>query len=341
MDERVVTFIHFFLLKFFFVIYFPYFFCIMIESMVDFEPIVEILIDILGEYKYHNERTGQIAFSCPVCSYEIKGLDHLDGKGNLEVNYIQGVYKCWSCAETHDTHGSLHKLIRRYGTHRQLKKFELLIPETEFEIEKKTYKKVKLPKEYISFKTASNGLKLTPVYKRPYNYLKERYVTDEMIEKFNIGFCYLGKYANRIIIPSYNAEGELNYFVARSYETRPYRKYDNPEAEKQLIIFNEYLIDWNEPIHLVEGPFDHIFLPNAIPMLGKVISDFLFEKLYDNAKKIIIVLDGDAWADAEKLYYKLNGGKLFGKIWVVKLPEDKDIADLQGNYDNYKPFQII
>lgn len=308
--------------------------------MVEYELIVEILIDVLGEYKYHNTRSGQIAFSCPVCSYEIKGLDHLDGKGNLEVNYFQGVYKCWSCSESHDTHGGLHKLIKKYGTHKQLKSFELLMPEDEFEPEKKTYNKVRLPKEYISFTDVSGGLKLTHHYKRAYNYLKDRHISDEMIKKFSIGFCYEGKYANRIIIPSYDIDGILNYFVARSYESKPYRKYDNPEAEKQIIIFNEYLIDWNKPISIVEGPFDHIFVDNSIPMLGKKMSDLLFDKLYNNAQKIIIILDGDAWTDAEKLYYKLNGGKLFGKIWVTKLPEDKDIADLQGDLTEYQPFQI-
>ena len=308
--------------------------------MVDYEPIVEILIDILGDYKYHNERAGQMAFSCPVCSYEIKGLDHLDGKGNLEVNYIEGVYKCWSCADTHDTHGTLHKLIKKYGTRQQLKRFELLLPDTKPEIEKKIYQRVRLPKEFISLKNVSDGLKLTHHYKFAINYLRKRNVTDEMIDKFNIGFCYQGRYANRIIIPSYDIDGIINYFVSRSYETKPFKKYDNPEAEKQIIIFNEHLIDWNLPVHIVEGPFDHIFVPNSIPMLGKSMSDLLFEKLYENAKKVIIVLDGDAWSNAEKLYYRLNGGKLFGKIWISKLPEDKDIADLQGNLSEYPPFQI-
>ncbi len=312
----------------------------MVETMIDYEPVVDILVDILGDYKSHNSYSGQISFSCPVCSFEIKGLDELDGKGNLEVNYKQGVFKCWACAETHNTHGSLHKLIKKYGTHRQLKKFELLIPDNDFNTEKKKYHKVKLPQEYILFKSASSGLKLIHHYKRAYNYLKERHVTDQMIEKFNIGFCYEGKYANRIIIPSYDATGQLNYFVARSYETKPYRKYDNPEAEKQTIIFNEHLIDWSRPIHIVEGPFDSIFLSNAIPMLGKVLSDYLFSVLYDKATEIIIILDGDAWKDSQKLYYKLNGGRLFGKVSVVRLPEDKDIADLQGDYSEYPPFQI-
>jgi len=64
----------------------------MIETLIDYGPIIEMLIDILGDYKYHNENSGQISFSCPVCSYEIKGLDELDGKGNLEVNYKKGAY---------------------------------------------------------------------------------------------------------------------------------------------------------------------------------------------------------------------------------------------------------
>ena len=45
----------------------------MVETMVDYEPISDILIEVFGEYKFHNESSGQIAFSCPVCSYEIKG----------------------------------------------------------------------------------------------------------------------------------------------------------------------------------------------------------------------------------------------------------------------------
>jgi len=312
----------------------------MTESEVDYAPIAEILIDIFGDYKFHNEHSGQISFSCPVCSYDIKGLDVLDGKGNLEVNYIQGVYKCWACSETHDTRGRLRYLVKKYASPRQFKKFELLIPDIPGEIEKKHYKRVRLPHEYVSFKDASAGLKITPIYKTAYNYLKKRNITDQMIEKFQIGFCYEGKYKNRIIIPSFDSDDIINYFIARSYETNPYKKYDNPEAEKQIIIFNESLINWDEPIQLVEGAFDSIFLPNAIPMLGKVLSDHLFAILYERAVKITIILDGDAYKNALILYDKLNGGRLFGKIWMTKLPEDKDIADLKGDLTEYPPFQL-
>jgi len=312
----------------------------MTESMVEYDPIVEILMDIFGEYKTHNEYGGQISFSCPVCSYDIKGLDHLDGKGNLEVNYKLGVYKCWACWDTHDTRGGLKYLVKKYGSIKQYKKFDLLMPDDIGNIEKKKYKKVILPKEFISFKFCSPGLKLTPIFKVPYNYIKSRNVTDEMIDKFKIGFCYEGEYKNRIIIPSYDDEGLLNYFVGRSWEKKPYLKYQNPVAEKDIIIFNEYLIDWDKPISLVEGPFDSIFVDNSIPMLGKKLSDYLFSILYEKAKKITIILDGDAWENAQNIYHQLNGGRLFGKIWISKLPEDKDIAELQGDLTEYPPFQI-
>ena len=95
MDGRMVSSSIFISIYFFFSFIFLIFLLIMVETMVNYEPIVEILIDIFGEYKFHNEYSGQISFSCPVCSYEIKCLDHLDGKGNLEINYKLGVYKCW------------------------------------------------------------------------------------------------------------------------------------------------------------------------------------------------------------------------------------------------------
>ena len=57
----------------------------------------------------------------------------------------------------------------------------------------------------------------------------------------------------------------------------------NPEAQKEIIVFNESIIDWEKPIYVVEGAFDSIFLDNAIPMLGKFMSQKLFDVLYEQA----------------------------------------------------------
>ena len=302
----------------------------------DYSGVIEILEDVLGDYKFHNDYKGQISFDCPVCSYDIKELDHGDGKGNLEINYKHNVYKCWSCAETHGTHGSLFKLIKRYGNPKQLKKYQILKPDEDEDAPKRTYKQVKLPKEFVPFKDASIGLKMTPQYKQAYNYIKKRNITDLMLQIYNIGFCYTGEYENRIIIPSYDENKRLNYFIARSYLNKTKLKYKNPEVQKEIIIFNEYLVNWDETIYIVEGAFDSIFVPNAIPMLGKFMSDHLYQTLYEKAKKIVIVLDPDAWNDQERLYHKLNCGKLMGKVWSIKLEGESDIADLQGKLDEYK-----
>lgn len=300
---------------------------------------VELLEEILGDHHSHNDVKSQISFDCPVCSHEIKGLDHGDGKGNLEINYAMGVYKCWACSETHDTYGTLYKLIKTYGNKKQLKIYELLRPNTEFD-RNTTYKKVVLPKEYVEFTKVSLGLKLTHHYKQAFNYIKKRNITLEMCERYKIGFAYQGDYAGRIILPSYDADDELNYFVARSYLGDTKFKYKNPESQKEILIFNEHLINWDEEVFLVEGVFDSIFLPNSIPMLGKVLSEHLYAKLYDNAKKITIILDGDAWLDSVKIYHTINSGKLFNKISLIKLPIDKDLADLQGNISNFEKIQL-
>jgi DNA primase len=312
----------------------------MVNQDVDYSAVVDILEDVLGEFRLHNDYKGQISFDCPVCSHDIKGLDEGDGKGNLEVNYKRSVYKCWVCAETHDTYGSLYKLLKKYGNAKQLKKYLLLKPEDDGEQPRRNFNQIRLPKEFTPFKDASLGLKMTPHYKQAFNYLQKRNVTDLMIQMYNIGFCYSGHYEHRIIIPSYDSENRLNYFIARSYLNNTKMKYKNPEVDKESLIWNEHLINWDEPVYIVEGAFDSIFLPNSIPMLGKFMTQNLFNKLYDNAKRIVIVLDPDAWEDAFRLYHKLNCGKLMGKVRIVRLTGDKDIADLKGDLSEFELKQL-
>ena len=156
-----------------------------------------------------------------------------------------------------------------------------------------------------------------------------------MIEKYNIGFACEGEYMGRVIVPSYDMNDELNYFVSRAwFKTK--NKYKNPEAPKETIIFNEKLIDWTKPIYLCEGVFDGFFTPNPVILLGKVLHDLLFETIYTKAESdVIICLDEDAWENAKKLYNTLNGGKLRSRVKIIKLPKDKDVAELRGNIDDY------
>ena len=284
------------------------------------EALVELLEEVLGDHGLHYPNRGQISFNCPVC-------DDDRNKHNLEVNYIDNVFKCWSCGDSEGTHGPLGKLFDKYGNKKQKKLYNVLKPETVVKREKPK-KQLKLPDGFTLFKDSSP---VYPVRRQAMNYLKSRGITDDMIEKYQIGFCDKGDHSGRIVIPSYNTKGELNYYIARSWNPMSRAKYKNPIAEKDKIIFWENLIDWNKDIYLVEGAFDGLFVNNSIPMLGKHMSELLFETIYTKAKgDIIICLDADAWQNAIKLYHELSGGDLWGRIKLVKLPDDKDIADLRG-----------
>ena len=284
------------------------------------EALVELLEEVLGDHGLHYPNHGQISFNCPVC-------DDGRNKHNMEVNYVRNVYKCWSCGDSEGTHGSLTKIFDKFGNKKQKKLYQVLKPETVVKKERQK-KSLKLPEGFTLFKDSS---KVYPVRRAAINYLYNRGITDQMIEKYQIGFCDKGDHAGRIVIPSYDKKGELNYYIARSWDPMSRAKYKNPKEEKDKIIFWENIIDWNKDIFLVEGAFDGLFLDNSIPMLGKHMSELLFETIHNKAKgEVTICLDADAWTNAVKLYHELNGGDLWGKIKLIKLPEETDIADLRG-----------
>lgn len=294
------------------------------------EVLIELLRDVLGDEKQHYESKQQISFDCPVCAQE-KGLDQGDGKGNLEINYGRHIYKCWACGETLGTQGPLGKLLDNFATKRQKKLYNIIKPE-EFKKEDSKRNKLKFPEGFTKFKDSNP--KFIP-YIEAYKYLQSRGITDDLIEKFNLGFTVQGDYAYRIIVPSFDKEDNLNYFVARAWVPKK-MKYKNPPVPKDEIIFNEKLIDWDKDVYLVEGAFDGFFLNNSIVMLGKKMSRLLFETIYTKANSnVIICTDGDAWDDGLKIFHELNGGKLYGKIKIVKLPQDKDVCELRGQINEY------
>ena len=295
--------------------------------------VVDILSSFLGEHRKHNEDTGQIAFDCPACSAD-KGLPEGDGKGNLEINYERGMFKCWACQETNNMHGPVTKLLKKYGTPKNLRDYLLVKPDSEQFLGKEKKKIIlTLPESYKKL-AKCNGTEYK--YQQAISYLRQRGITDEIIEKYDIGFTNKGKFFNRIIIPSYDSDGVLNYFIARWFPNEYTKlKYLNPEVEKQEIIFNEGKVNWDATIYLVEGATDHIVTPNSIPLLGKFISPILLDLLQEKAKAyVVVVLDDDAYEDAKRLYNELNFGNLRGKIKIVKCPNGYDPSKVFEKFGN-------
>ena len=255
------------------------------------------------------------AFTCPFCNHrkpklEIKLGTTQDGKNPWE---------CWVCQTRGRTVKSLLyqlKLPKEQAI--EVLKYVHKGTETYF----RTEEGVNLPEEFRSINdlspTSALGQKLR-------KYLYKRGISDLDILRYNIGFCNTGEYAGRIVIPSYDENNNLNFFVARTYEDN-WMKYKNPEASKDIVAF-ENQINWNQPVILVEGVFDAMAVRrNAVPILGKSLPKALLKKIVSaGSEDIYIALDGDAKKQA--LSYSeqlLDMGK---NVYLVEL-QDKDPSEL-------------
>lgn len=291
--------------------------------------IEHVFSEFLGELRGFSPEKKQIKFDCPECSSS-KGLTNGDGKGKLEINYGLGVYNCWVCGESHNTKGNINKLIRKYGNKKTFEYFK------EFNFELNVGVKLvesTLPKIEGLHKFNNNKRLEKKDYffkKKALDYLHQRGLTDEMIHEYDMGFTTQdSKFFNRIVIPSYDSFGNLSYYVGRTIFNKVKPKYLLPEYDKTTLMFNENRVNWYSDIYLVEGVFDHMVIPNSIPLLGKVLYDYLYELIYYNAKaNVYIMLDNDAYKNSKIIYDKLNNGVLSGRIKEILLNSDDDIFDV-------------
>jgi hypothetical protein len=316
----------------------------------EIEKLYTILSSFLGESKNgFDDSNFQYQFACPRC-VDRDGQNEAR-KYNLEVNLQKQVFKCWKCSSMDDDmHGSIVKLIRMYGNDTLLAEYKDVIrsirdselyrlhfSNNDFNIDTSIIQKeeLKFPESYQLFK------KDKPFNRTAMKYLKERGIGWDIIEKYKLGFTGFQdenkKSSYRIIIPSYNAFGELNYWVGRNYLPVDRVKYDNPKTEKKDIIFNEEKLVWDADITLVEGPFDHIVVPNSVPLLGKALNNGykLYWELISRANaNVNIFLDADAKNTALEIYRLLNHGRLYDKIRYIPVEGDEDPSSLyqKGGY---------
>ena len=252
--------------------------------------LVTLVNSVLGSGKA--TARNNYAYHCPFCNHH---------KPKLEVNLTENregknPWHCWAC----DVRGTtIYNLFRQLKA--DVSKFtelKSLVVTSKSIKETQVVSSVALPNEYIGL----NNVDTSDIMARhALAYLKNRHVSKYDIIKYNIGYCKEGLYKNMIIIPTYDADGRLNYFTARSFEKEPYVKYRNPSASRDIVP-NEHLINWNVPVILCEGLFDAMAIKrNAIPLLGKNIQSSLMKKIVTSVvDKIYIALDRDAIKQALK-----------------------------------------
>jgi len=256
---------------------------------------IRILRSVLGS---SFDRGNELLFACPYCRHH---------KRKFSVNIEKNYYKCWVCDERGRNVG---RVIRSYGSLTHFREWQELVGKVDLgefdnlfgpkvEVEAETI--LKLPDEFESL--ANKDL---PRSARPFlRYLSQRGITRADIVKWKIGYCSGGEYANRVVIPSFNKDGFVNYYVARSI-VEDWKKYKNPPVSKD-IVFNELYIDWDKDVILVEGIFDAIKAGNGIPILGSTLREGgrLFKALLKGGAKVFLALDEDAEAKTSKIIQSL------------------------------------
>lgn len=143
---------------------------------------------------------------------------------------------------------------------------------------------------------------------RPYlTYLTGRGVSERSVALYRMGYVTSGLLSGRVIVPSFDAVGSVNFWSARTIwgDTPTYRL---PYASKD-VVSNEHMVDWTEPVYLVEGVFDEVAIgPQAISLYGKFMQPTLAQRLVTRRPPIVYVcLDNDARSEARTLVQQLVG----------------------------------
>lgn len=252
--------------------------------------------------------------SCPSCK------DSSKNKKKLIVRLDDLRYHCWVC----DLKGkNVTYLIRKHRP-------DIIGPDNSdnFTFKKavveEVEEKVELPEGFIFL-----GKKIRdPDINATKKYLRSRGLKKVDIHRWRMLATSRGSFRRKVIIPSFDEVGELNYYVARAIDKTPY-KYKNAKISKKKIIFNEVDIDWKEPIILVEGVFDAINCPeNTIPILGSSLSkdSRLFQKILKHQPEVTVALDPDLKMKAFKIAKLLKSTGC--GVSIVFAPEGKDFGDM-------------
>ena len=243
-------------------------------------------------------------------------------KPKLQINIKSGKWHCWVSGEGGHNLFQLFKKLKVTKKHYdELKELSDDFVSYKYVPDTKTNKEVKLPDEYKPMWIESKA----PIYKHALKYLKSRGVSSDDMIKYSIGYCEDGLYSNRIIIPSYDNEGKLNFFVGRDvFDSK--LKYRNSPTPKDIVGF-ELFVNWEEPILLVEGALDAITAKvNSIPLFGKTIMNNLKRRILEKkVKTLYVALDNDAFKDSMKIVEELMNEGI--KVHMIKMTE-KDPNDI-------------
>lgn len=227
-----------------------------------------------------------VAVSCPACSNK--------RKKKFSINIETGQCHCWVC----DLRGkTLVPILRKFDMSRFVEEY---CQKFDVELRKKhsdtseEEKEASLPDDFKLILDESRNR--DPDIRACQLYLKNRNVTQRDLWYYKIGTSQSKRFRRRVIFPSFDSLGDINFFVARGIDNTSRIKYINCPINKQSIVFNEINIDWKRELSIVEGPFDLLKSGyNSTCLLGSRLSleSMLFSKIAHYRTPVLLCLDND------------------------------------------------
>ncbi len=258
---------------------------------------------------------------CPFCRHKSKT------KLKLSIHLDKCFYHCWLCDKSSNNVSYLISKLDRskfeaskaifknhskkfnlFGEEEEVNKVEVLIPED------------------FNF-LVENFSSIDPDARDVFKYAIKRGFSKHKLYMLRPGFSLSRDFRRYLVLPSYDNNGDLNYYTARKIDVNSSDsyKYKNASVSKKDIIFNEINIDWTKPLTLVEGPLDLIKTnDNATCLLGSSLTEdsALFYQIVKNKTSIKLALDRDAYSKALEIADLLTSYDVTVDIVNTKFFED-------------------
>lgn len=288
--------------------------------METFTNKIDFLRHVFGEVEIARDGVN-VAVYCPVC-------ENKSGKKKFSINVETWNCHCWVCdakgrnlfliLKKSFSHDVAHRYRERFlkddqgcnNLEREDDSFNVLLPE-KFTLLCKSFE--------------SND----PDIKDCIRYLLRRGLTKKDFWYFRLGTSSTGVHRRRIIIPSFDSDGKLNYLVSRSIDPDRKPKYINSKSDKMNIVFNEVNLNWKKELTIVEGPFDLFSCnQNSTCLLGSSLREesYIFKKIISNRTPVLLSLDSDMKKKTRKYADLLSS--YCCDVRVIDLGDFQDVGEM-------------
>lgn len=294
------------------------------DAILNFD--FESYVDAKFERLYSTSKSYRVRTHCPFCDDEKTGHFYI----HLPKRWVY-CQKCkydpkWLPQFLADMEGiSVHQAVERltdeaisFGDKKKVSEIVDQLYENEDMKESFTYESMTLDSSFIPIFETS-GIPIVDRYiDVALQYLRERGLSDFQIKKYDIRYCYSGRYSGRIIVPCYY-QGDLVTFVGRDLMGQSPQKYLNPTSNRQGDFLFNYDGVKESTVVVAEGVFDAIAIGDcAVASFGKSLSQRQLS-LLQGFKEVIFYWDDDAYEQVERYAKRLNG-----IVKTVLHPDEKD-----------------